>query len=1214
MTYTYKEAYAKCLEYFNNDDLAAKVVVDKYLLRDKDNELIESSPEDKHWRLANELYRIEHSKFDSRKKEIDSDEEFEKDWNRPLSKNYIFSLLDRYKYIVPQGSIMAGLGDTNRYVSLSNCFVVPPPHDSYAGILNTDEHIVQISKRRGGIGYDISTLRPEGQIVNNCARTTSGAISFMDRFSNTGREVGQNNRRAAQMITISVHHPDIEKFIDIKRDLKKVTGANISIRLSDEFLNAVENEQQYELRWPLEGKKQISLYKSAKDIWNKIVSAARDMAEPGLLFWDNIISESPADCYWREGYRTVSTNPCCFAETKDVFVVTSNGIKEIKDVTSNDQIWVDEKKKFYTTSGYFKVGLHDIYKVVLSNNEELYITDNHKLSKAKFKRVGTKTVYDGYDLVELKNLKIGDRISIHKNDLENQINWRKNGSYEEGLVLGWMTGDGCLSYKNDAQIYPSIYLDFWSQEHDVAEIIHKAMLDMQYEVELSTNSVNNIKRLQSTKLTEDLTNKYNLNIWKFKSDDKINEFLFNSSKEFITGYLRAYFTADGTVTSNLEAKSYQVSLSSTSKKRLEQIKNILLNFGIKSNIYLGREAGESEFKNGGKYQTKDCWKLVISGKIFIERFAKYIGFLSNTKQKLLDQLLNVYVDRVEKNRDYVTLTSIEYIGKENVGCIDVEEEHTFTANGIISGNSELPLSEFDSCRLLVLNLFSYVINPFTPDAKLDRKRLYIHAQIAQRFMDHIVDLELECIDKIIQKIKDDPEPEEIKARELFLWSNVRNACANGRRTGTGITGLGDTLAALDIRYGSDQSIEQAEELYKIIKFGCYRSSVDMAKELGAFPVWDHQKEKDCPFLTRFKDENILLENSGGFSDLLTNISGAELWSDMKKYGRRNISLLTIAPTGSLSVLTQTTSGIEPVFALSYTRRKKINHDAKQTRVDFTDDVGDKWQEFEVYHNGVEKWMLATGETDIAASPYFNASAEEINWENRVKLQATVQKHCDHSISSTVNLPEDVTTEEVKKIYETAWRSGCKGITVYRKNSRSGVLIDKKPSIPKTNAPKRPEELPCEIYHISVKGEPYFVAVGILNDEPYEVFAGRNNCIDHKVSSGKIIKSKRPKGYKAELDDGTIILPITMACTDNEETVTRLISMSLRHGASIQFVAEQLAKTHGEMTNFSKAIARVLKKYIKDGTKASEKCIECGAQLIFENGCVICKSCGMSKCS
>lgn len=836
MTYTYDEAYANCLHYFAGDELSAKVVVDKYLLRDKDNNLVEKSPEDKHRRIAAELYRIECQKFDNRKKEIESDAEFEEDWNRPLSEQYIFSLLDNYKFIVPQGSIMAGLGDKFRNVSLSNCFVVPSPYDSYAGILTTDEHIVQISKRRGGIGYDISTLRPEGIAVNNCARTTSGTISFMERFSNTGREVGQNGRRAAQMITIDVHHPDVEKFINIKRDLSKVTGANISIRLSDEFLNAVQDNQTYEQRWPLEGKKQISRYESARHIWDSIISAARDMAEPGLLFWNNIINESPADCYWREGYRTVCTNPC----------------------------------------------------------------------------------------------------------------------------------------------------------------------------------------------------------------------------------------------------------------------------------------------------------------------------------------------------------------------------------------SELPLSEFDSCRLLVLNLFSYVINPFKSDAKLDKKRLYLHAQIAQRFMDHIVDLEIECVKGIIEKIKNDPEPDHIKEKELTLWQNIVSTCQNGRRTGTGITALGDTLAALDIRYGSDLSIEQSEEIYKIVKFGAYRSSVNLAQVLNAFPVWNHDREKECPFLTRIKDEHICLTDHSEYG---LTIYGKDLWNDMKKYGRRNISLLTIAPTGTLSILTQTTSGIEPVFQVSYTRRKKIN-DNEHSKVDFVDEKGDRWQEFTVYHHGAKLWMDITGEKDLAASPYFNAGAEEINWENRVKLQAAVQRHCDHSISSTINLPEDVTVDEVKKIYETAWKSGCKGITVYRKNSRSGVLVDskKKDAIVKTTATKRPEKLPCDVHHISVKGEPYFVAVGLMNEEPYEVFAGRNNCIDHKVKGGFIIKSKRPKGYKAELDDDTIVCPITMACTDNEETVTRLISMSLRHGASIQFVAEQLGKTNGEMTSFSKAIARVLKKYIVDGTKASEKCSECGAQLVFENGCVICKSCGMSKCN
>lgn len=823
---SYDEAYTKTLDYFSNDELAAKVWVDKYALRDKDNNIVETTPTDMHWRIANELHRLEHDKYDSRKSEIQSVEDFKEDPNRPMSKDFIFSLLDRYKYIVPQGSGLAGIGDHSRYVSLSNCFVVPPPHDSYGGILTTDEHIVQISKRRGGIGYDISTLRPNNMIVNNCARTTSGAVSFMHRFSNTGREVGQNNRRAAQMITMSVHHPDILNFINLKKNKESVTGANISVRLTNEFLEAVAKNTKYEQRWP-EVNPKVTQQVSAREVWNEIIQAAWECAEPGLLFWDNILVESPADCY--EDYKTTSTNPC----------------------------------------------------------------------------------------------------------------------------------------------------------------------------------------------------------------------------------------------------------------------------------------------------------------------------------------------------------------------------------------SELPLSNCDSCRLLLLNLFSYVVNPFTPAAYFDYELLYLHSQIAQRFMDHIVDMELESVGRIIEKIKADPEPEEIKAKELALWKQIYEACANGRRTGTGITGLGDTLAALGIQYANKESIKVGEKIYQTVKFGCYRSSVDMAAVIGPFTVWNKRNEKDNPFLNRFKDEELDL------GDVL--IKGADIYKDMQKHGRRNIALLTIAPTGTVSTQTQTTSGIEPAFMLKYTRRKKINHDDKKSRVDFVDDVGDKWQEFDVYHHKFAMWMEVTGLQDVAESPYFDACAEELDWVNRVKLQGAIQKHCDHAISSTLNLPEDVAVEEVGKIYETAWKEGLKGVTVYRSGCRTGVLVEKKDKICKTEAPTRPDVLPCEVHHINVKGEPYFVMVGLLEDEPYEVFAGRNNCIPPTVHKGQIVKTKRPKGYKAELEEEHVIQPITMACNDNEEALTRLISTSLRHGADIAFIQTQLNKTSGEMTSFAKAIARSLKRYIKDGTHVGEKCPSCGGKLVFQEGCVKCQNCSMSKC-
>jgi ribonucleoside-diphosphate reductase alpha chain len=640
---------------------------------------------------------------------------------------------------------MSGIGNPYQTLSLSNCFVVAPPYDSYGGICLTDQHIVQISKRRGGIGYDISQLRPKGLMVKNAARTTSGAISFMHRFSNSGREVGQGGRRGAQMITISVHHPDILDFIKVKNDEVSVTGANISVRLTDEFLKAVKENKNYDQRWTsLDGKINISGMASAREVWKEIIHSAWLRAEPGILFWDNILT-GPADCY--EEFRSSSTNPC----------------------------------------------------------------------------------------------------------------------------------------------------------------------------------------------------------------------------------------------------------------------------------------------------------------------------------------------------------------------------------------SEIPLSEYDSCRLIAINLFSYVKNPFEKTAYFDYKEFYHDAQIAQRLMDDLVDLEIEKVNEIINKIKNDPEPIEVKRTEIELWTKIKGAAEGGRRTGLGITAMGDTLAALGLKYGSNKSIKEVEEIYRTLKFGAYRASIDMAKELGAFPAWDAKKEKDNEFLNRFKDEVILLEEP--------TIRGYDIWSDMQKYGRRNIALLTTAPTGTLSLLALilsyfgTSSGIESVYKLDFIRRKKINHDDKNVKIDFIDKVGDKWTNFNVFHAGFQAWMDITGKTKVEDSPYFGALAEEINWTQRVKLQAAAQKHICHAISSTINLPENVTEEEVAKIYETAWESGCKGITVYRNNCRTGVLIDKE----EVKDKKRPKELPCDVHHITVKGKPYFCLVGLSNGIPYEVFAGKNGHLDKKIKSGKIIKVKR--AYKAVFDDETEINPINMSCDD-----------------------------------------------------------------------------------
>jgi len=811
--FTYQQVYDATLKYFNDNDLPAKIFVDKYALRDNENNILEKTPDEMHRRLAREFARVEKNKF-----------------KKPLTEEEIYELFKNFEKIIPQGSPLTGIGNNYQVVSLSNCYVVPPTQDSYGGILLTDQHIVQISKRRGGIGYDISGLRPKEMSVRNAARTTTGAISFMHRFSHSGREVGQNNRRGAQMICISVHHPDILDFINVKNDEVSVTGANISVRLSNDFLLAVKKNTDYELRWPLDNPK-IRKKINARDIWKQIIHCAWLRAEPGLLFWDNILL-GPADCY--EQFRSTGTNPC----------------------------------------------------------------------------------------------------------------------------------------------------------------------------------------------------------------------------------------------------------------------------------------------------------------------------------------------------------------------------------------SEIPLSNYDSCRLMAMNLFGYVKNPFSKDSFFDYNQFYKDVQIAQRLMDDLIDLELEKIDQILAKIENDPEPLEIKRTELELWTNIKKACIDGRRTGLGILGLADTLAAIGIKYGSQDSIEETNKIYKTLKFGAYRSSVDMAKELGSFPVWNYEVEKDNEFLNRIESEKLELSNE--------IVYGKNIYDEMKWVGRRNIALLTTAPTGTISILAKIgnyhniSSGIEPVFMLEFIRRKKINHDDKNMKVDFVDKVGDKWTNFSIYHSGFQLWKDITGKSNVKDSPYAGALANEIDWTERVKLQANAQRHICHAISSTINLPETVTEEEVAKIYETSWECGLKGITVYRNNCRSGVLIEKKAD-KSVKTDKRPKELPCEVHHITVKGKPYFCLVGLSGGTPYEVFAGKNGFIDKKVKTGTIIKNKR--GYKCIFDDESEVNPINMSCDEHEDALTRLVSMSLRHDVSIPLIMEQLDKVMGDMTTFAKCISRALKKYVPDGTKLEgQKCPECAGELVMADGCKKCVSCGYSGCS
>ena len=843
-TYTYDEAFEASLQYFKGDELAARVCVNKYAVKDSFGNIFEKSPEDMHWRIANEVARIEAK------------------YKNGLNAQQLYELLDHFKYIVPQGSPMTGIGNDFQVASLSNCFVIgiDGAADSYGGIIRIDEEQVQLMKRRGGVGHDLSHIRPKGSPVKNSALTSTGLVPFMERYSNSTREVAQDGRRGALMLSVSIKHPDSEAFIDAKMTEGKVTGANVSVKLDDAFMQAAVNGTPYKQQYPVDSDQPVFTKDiDASALWKKIVHNAWKSAEPGVLFWDTIIRESVPDCYADLGYRTVSTNPC----------------------------------------------------------------------------------------------------------------------------------------------------------------------------------------------------------------------------------------------------------------------------------------------------------------------------------------------------------------------------------------GEIPLCPYDSCRLLAINLYSYVVNPYTKEAYFDFDLFKKHVALAQRIMDDIIDLELEKIEKIIAKIDSDPESEEVKEAEKHLWEKIYKKSGQGRRTGVGITAEGDMLAAMGLRYGTEEATEFSEQVHKTIALEAYRSSVNMAKERGAFAIYDSEREKNNPFINRLKEAD------------------PELYEEMKKYGRRNIACLTIAPTGTTSLMTQTTSGIEPVFMPVYKRRRKVNPNDPQTHVDFVDETGDAFEEYIVFHHKFVEWMTVNGydptkrytqeEIDklVEKSPYYKATSNDVDWLMKVKMQGRIQKWVDHSISVTINLPNDVDEALVNRLYVEAWRSGCKGCTIYRDGSRAGVMIsvsgkdkknDKHDNCPCANPEVveiRPKELECDVVRFQNNKEKWVAFVGLLNGYPYEIFTGLQDdeegiVLPKTVTKGKIIKQKNEDGhsrydFQFENKRGykTTVEGLSEKFNPEYWNYAKLISGVLRYrmpiGNVIKLVGSLQLKSES-INTWKNGVERALKKYIVDGTEAKgQKCPVCGGTLVYQEGCLICKNCGASRC-
>ena len=847
-TYSYDEAYNASLQYFNGDELAARVWVNKYAVKDSFGNIYEKSPEDMHWRIANEVARIE-AKYPN-----------------GLKPEELFDLFDHFRYIIPQGSPMTGIGNDFQVASLSNCFVIglDGSADSYGAIIRIDEEQVQLMKRRGGVGHDLSHIRPKGSPVKNSALTSTGLVPFMERYSNSTREVAQDGRRGALMLTVSIKHPDSESFIDAKMTEGKVTGANVSVKLDDAFMQAAIDNQTYTQQFPIDSDHPtVTKDINASALWKKIVHNAWKSAEPGVLFWDTILRESVPDCYADLGFRTVSTNPC----------------------------------------------------------------------------------------------------------------------------------------------------------------------------------------------------------------------------------------------------------------------------------------------------------------------------------------------------------------------------------------GEIPLCPYDSCRLLAINLYSYVVNPFTPEAYFDFELFKKHVALAQRIMDDIIDLELEKIEKIMEKIDSDPESIEVKGAERHLWEKIYRKSGMGRRTGVGITGEGDMLAAMGLRYGTEEASDFSEKVHKTIALAAYRSSINMAKERGAFEIYDAEREKNNPFINRLKEAD------------------PELYEEMVKYGRRNIACLTIAPTGTTSLMTQTTSGIEPVFMPVYKRRRKVNPNDTNVHVDFIDETGDAFEEYIVFHHKFLTWMKANGydpdkrysqdEIDelVAKSPYYKATSNDVDWLMKVKMQGRIQKWVDHSISVTINLPNNVDEDLVNRLYVEAWRSGCKGCTVYRDGSRAGVLISTKKKEEKKNTDTaavdkllkrpqvvevRPKVLEADVVRFQNNKEKWVAFVGLLDGRPYEIFTGIQDeeegiLLPRSVTRGRIIKNYDENGIKHydfqfENKRGYKMTIEGLSEKFNKEywNYAKLISGVLRWQMPIDQVIKLVSSLQLDSENINtwkNGVERALKKYIQDGTEAKGvKCPNCGNEtLIYQEGCLICKTCGSSRC-
>lgn len=1229
-TYKHKEVEKATLEYFDNDKLATSTWIDKYSMRDDDGELLERTPEDMHRRMAREFARIE-KKYERKNKDKQlrglSDHGKKRE---PLTEERLFELFDNFRYIVPQGSVMQCLGNPHFIGSLSNCVVASETLDSYGGICYTDQQLAHLFKRRCGAGIDISKLRPSGISVSNAAGSTTGAVSFMQRFSNTTREVAQHGRRGALMISLDIRHPEAEQFALIKQDLSQVTGANISLKLSDEFMTAVTENKKYTHRFPIDAEEpKYTKEVKAKELWNTIVQCAWKTAEPGIMFWDRHHFYSPSSIY--EQYKNVSTNPCLTGETL-IAVADGRNAVSISDLAKENKTFsvytIKDQKVIISDATAFKTGHKKVLKVVLDDGSSFRCTPDHRIMLRNGKYLEASELKNGQSVMPFNSYVSNDRYrQIASNTGRDRRQYRMIAEHNNMIV----------DAKNTA-IHHANFDSFDDRFENLESMPHRRHRHIHSEKMKGKN--NPIFHMKKNGTFDDYKKRNSF----YKSDGEDNPRYCGVGNKELVRIVSQWVSEIGCTPSASEYRKFAsenslpLNLGSDFRKPLGGVKGLIKKACQKSGVKFIKNRYELRtLKVMPFYQKKAEKTMALQLQAYIEARDE-IGreptmtewYRCCEKNSVSKTLTTKYgfqgIDDLRAAASNHKIVSIVEDGEEDVYDINVPETHNFgiitssedekniTTSGIFVHNcGEVPMSHNDSCRLTAINLFSFVEDPYTNHARFDYDKFFDVVYDAQRVMDDLVDLELEAVKKILEKVKSDPEPDSIKFVEVDTWEKLYKTGEEGRRTGLGFTALADTLAALGLKFDSDEALRKTKRIMKAKCNAEFESSIDMAIERGKFVGHDCKTEEKSEFVKMLKREM------------------PELHDRMCRYGRRNISVSTVAPTGSVSLLCRTSSGIEPVYELSYKRRKKVNPNDRNAQVDFIDDSGDKWQEFEVFHPKIHTWMGITGETDIKKSPYWGSAAMDIDWKKRIALQSVIQHYVTHSISSTINLPSDVEPEVVSKIYIEAWKQGLKGITVYRDGARAGVLVSddtkEESDFRETNAPRRPKRLDTEVLRFNNNKEKWICLVGLYKGRPYEIFTGKseNFVVPNWVERGETVREKENGSSRYDFSykekNGADITVENLSSSFNPEfwNYAKLISGVLRHGMPLPYVIDLIANLNlgaDHLNTWKAGVARMIKKFIPDGTQAKDRvCPKCGDPdgLVYKEGCLECKSCGKGKC-